>query len=196
MADERGEITRLLQGPESATLSTHDRAWQLLYQEVLRIAHEQRRRWQGDWTLETRALANEVFIKLFGNCTQRFEDRRHFFRVTGTAIRRILINYAEQRVAKKRGGNAVVVSLEDADGIDLSPETSEQIMDLHRALERFEKMDPRASEVVQLKFFVGFTHDEIAEVLGVSRATVARDWASARAWLWREMDGPPPLVGD
>lgn len=196
MTEERGEITRLLQDLEDANPSDRDRAWRSLYGEVIRIAHGQRARWHGDWTLETRALANEMFIRCFGNGTPRFEDRLHFFRVMSTTIRRILINYAEQRGAEKRGGKVQDLQLQNGDWIDLSPEAADQIIDLHRALERFEATDARASEIVRLKFFLGLSIDEIAEVLGVSRATVGRDWASARAWLWREMEGPPPAEDD
>jgi RNA polymerase sigma factor (TIGR02999 family) len=134
-------------------------------------------------------LANEVFLKVFGKTPQDFRDRQHFFRLVAKAIRQILINYAEERGASKRGGKVDHVPLEEAFGFGVSDKLADQICDLHLALEQFERVDPRAAEVVQLKFFVGLRNEEIAEVLEVSRATVARDWTLARAWLWREMDG-------
>jgi len=185
----REEITRLLNALPDASPTTHEQAWQVLYREILRVARNQRRRWEGDWTMETRALANEVFLKVFGHAPQEFKDRQHFFRLIAKAIRQILINYAENRRAAKRGGGAHHTSLEDVFDLGFSDGVVDQIWDLHLALEKFEEVDPRAAEVVQLKFFVGLKNEEMAEVLGTSKATVVRDWNVARAWLWRELNG-------
>ena len=146
--------------------------------------------------METRALANEVYLKVFGSDSRDFGDRRHFYRLIGKAIRHLLINYAEERRAAKRGGGADHVPLEEAFGLGLSPKASDQARELHRALERLQAVDARAAEVVQLKFFVGLKNAEIGEVLEVSKATVARDWTFARAWLWREMGAESGAIGE
>ena len=184
------EITRILDRLRDGDTDAEHEAWQALYPEMIRLARAQRRRWEGNWTLGTRALAHEAWMKLFGDRPPEYADRRHFFRLVSRAIRQVLVNYAEARSAAKRGGDASDLTLDDAildpgmPGADAS-----DLVALHRALDRFQELDPRAAEIVQLRYFAGLTHEEIAQALDVSLATVGRDWAAARAWLSRELAG-------
>jgi RNA polymerase sigma factor (TIGR02999 family) len=193
-AGQRDELTRLLRKfPRDSDAA--DDAWRIIYPEILALAKSQRRRWDGDWTMETAVLANEAFLKVFSGTPPDFNDRRHFYRLLSTAIRQILVNYGQARKTRKRGGGAQHVPLDVAEGLGLAAEAAEQVRDLDRALEKLREMDARAAEVVELKFFVGLGNAEIAEVLGVSRPTVIRDWAAAKAWLWKEI-GEVRAAGD
>lgn len=175
---------------DRATLddAERERSWKVLYELILQAARRERGRWEGDWTLETRALANEVVLKVFGrDHAPSFADRRHFYRTLALAARQVLVNRSEHRGAAKRGGGKedrtlspeLVGAGRQVDGLT--------VIDLHRALSRFEDVDPRAAEVVELRFFLGLDAEEAATVLGISKATADRDWAAARAWLRREL---------
>ncbi len=178
-------LRQAAEGDEGA----RDQAWLRVHEEVLKIAAAQRSKWSGNWTLETRVLANEVFIKLFARSTPAPKSREHFFALLSKAVRQILVNYSEAQQAAKRGGKSAHVALEEELGISLAPEVSDEILDLHGALGRFEQLDPRAAKVVELLFFAGLSHAEVAETLGISRATSERDWKAAQAWLNRELSG-------
>lgn len=182
----------LLRKAAAGDLDARDEAWSRVYDEVLLVARSQRRRWVGNWTMETRVLANEVFIKLFAKTTPNFEDRKHFFTLLAKAVRQILVNYSEASRSAKRGGDAPHLPLAEAGSIAMAPEVSDQLLDLHGALQRFEALDERAARVVELRFFAGLSYEEIAETLDISRATAVRDWEAARAWLHREVGGPTP----
>ncbi len=183
----------LLRQAATGDLVARDEAWLRVHDEVLRVAGAQRRRWSGNWTLETRVLANEVFIKLFGGAPPAPSSRGHFFALLSKAVRHILVNYSEARAATKRGGGAPHVPLAEELGISLDPEVSDDILDLNEALDRFERLDPRAAKVVELLFFAGLSHAEVADALGISRATAERDWSAAKAWLNRELSGPATI---
>jgi len=180
----------LLRMAASGDLEARDAAWSRVYDEVLLVARAQRNRWSGNWTVETRVLANEVFIKVFGNRPPKLNDKKHFFTLMAKAMRQILVDYSERSRAAKRGGGQLHVPLGDADAIGFEPEVSDRLLDLHEALKRFGSLDERASQVVELRFFAGLNYEEIAETLGVSRATAVRDWDAAKSWLHREIGGP------
>jgi RNA polymerase sigma factor (TIGR02999 family) len=182
------DITRVLAELQAEGPAAAERAWEVLYPEMLRLAKAERRRWGGNWTLETRVLANEAYLKLFGEEVRSYQDRRHFFNLVSRAIRQILVNYATSRRRQKRGGEAsTALPLHEVDDRVMSAEVAEEVLDLNEALDRFRKIDPRATEVVELKFFAGLTGEEIGEAMGLSPATVGRDWVTARAWLSREL---------
>jgi RNA polymerase sigma factor (TIGR02999 family) len=181
----------LLRMAATGDVDARDQAWSRVYDEVLVVARAQRRRWSGDWTMETRVLANEVFIKVFGDNPPELKDRKHFFTLLAKAVRQILVNYSESRRAAKRGGGQAQVTLSEAGGLSLEPEVSDRILDLHAALKRFESLDERAARIVELRFFAGLNYDEIASAMDVSRATAVRDWEAAKVWLHREMGGAP-----
>ena len=195
MPHDDSETIRLLRQAAEGSVEARDRVWDRLYDDVLEVARVQRQRWTGDWTLETRVLAHEVFIKVWGDQAPKLNDRGHFYALLARAIRQILVNYSQQRRTAKRGGGAVHVSMDAPAALELPTEFSQQILDLHDALGRFETMDERASQVVELRFFAGLNYDEIAESLDISRATAVRDWNAARAWLHAELSesGSPTL---
>jgi RNA polymerase sigma factor (TIGR02999 family) len=130
-------------------------------------------------------LVNEAYLRLADQTKPRWQDRAHFFAVAARAMRHILVNYAKSYRAQKRGGGALKIELDEA--AIVSPEESKKIIDLHEALESLARLDPRKARVVELKYFGGLNHDEIAEVLKISTITVRRDWIFAKAWLHNEL---------
>ena len=184
---DTADITAILNRLGDGEPDTRSQAWEVLYPEMMRLAKAERRRWEGHWTLETRALVNEAYLKLFGEAPRNYADRRHFFRLTSRVIRQVLVTYARTQQAAKRGGADSVVALHEGEGVALPEATVEDVLSLHDALERLAELDPRAGEIVDLRFFAGLTHEEIGQTLGVSLATVGRDWVVAKAWLSREL---------
>jgi len=161
-----------------------------VYDELRRRARGQRRRWAGNPSLRTTALANEAYLKLVGQGERSWTSRSHFFAVAAQAMRYLLINEARRRQAQKRGGGAPTVSLEAFRETLGREETAgearaEVVVVLDEALSELEKAHPRAARGVECRFFVGMTIEETAEALGVSAATVSRDWTLAQAWLYR-----------
>jgi RNA polymerase sigma-70 factor (ECF subfamily) len=157
----------------------------LVYQELRRLAHRHMDAERPDHPLHTTALVNEAYLRLADQTNPRWQDRAHFFAVAARAMRQILVNYAKSYRAQKRGGGAIKVELDEA--AIVSPEQSRAIVELHEALERLGTLDSRKARVVELKYFAGLNHDEIAEVLKISTVTVRRDWVFARAWLHNEL---------
>jgi RNA polymerase sigma factor (TIGR02999 family) len=157
----------------------------LIYEELRRLAHHHMGGQRPDHTLQTTALVNEAYLRLADQTNPSWQDRAHFFAVAARAMRQILVNYANSCRAQKRGGGALKVELDEA--AIVSPEKSKEIVELHEALERLAALDPRKARVVELKYFAGLNHDEIAEVIKVSTVTVRRDWVFAKAWLHNEL---------
>lgn len=157
----------------------------LVYQELRHLAHRQMGAERPDHTLQTTALVNEAYLRLADQTDLRWQNRAHFFAVAARAMRRILVSYARNQRAEKRGGGAVKMELDEA--VLVSPEESKEIIDLHEALERLASLDSRKAQVVELKYFGGLNYDEMAEVLKVSPITVRRDWRFAKAWLYTEL---------
>src|SRR5437773_5123775 len=157
----------------------------LVYGELRRLAHRQMGGERPDHTLQTTALVNEAYLSLADQTNPRWQNRAHFFAVAARAMRRILVSYARSQRSQKRGGGAFKIELDEA--AILSPEQSQEIVDLHEALERLETLDSRKAQVVELKFFGGLNYEEIAEVLKIARMTVRRDWEFAKLWLYTEL---------
>jgi len=157
----------------------------IVYQELRRLAHRYLAGQRPNHTLQTTALVHETYLQLL-DCRQiRWQDRSHFLAVTARLMRRILVDYARNRNAEKRGGTAHPVSLDE--NLDFAPPRSADLVALDDSLQALAIIDPRKSEVVELKFFGGMEAREIAEVLGVSQPTVLRDWKLAKVWLLREL---------
>ena len=157
----------------------------LVYEELRRLAHHFMEGQRPDHTLQTTALVDEAYLRLADQTKPSWQNRAHFFAVAARAMRQILVNYARSKRAQKRGGGALKVELDEAAVV--SPEQSQAIVDLHEALERLGTLDSRKARVVELKYFGGLNHDEIAEVMKVSAVTVRRDWVFAKAWLYNEL---------
>jgi RNA polymerase sigma factor (TIGR02999 family) len=157
----------------------------LVYEELRRLAHYHMGGQRPDHTLQTTALVNEAYLRLADQTNPQWQNRAHFFAVAARAMRQILVSYARNQRAQKRGGGALKVELDDAALI--STEQSREIVELHEALERLALLDSRKAQVVELKYFGGLNYDELAEVLKISRITVRRDWEFAKVWLYTEL---------
>ena len=157
----------------------------LVYEELRRLAHHHMSGQRPDHTLQTTALVNEAYLRLADQINPNWRSRAHFFAVAARGMRRILVSYARSNRAQKRGGGGVKIELDEI--AILSPEQSQEIVDLHEALEKLETLDSRKAQVVELKFFGGLNYDEIAEVLQIARVTVRRDWEFAKVWLYTEL---------
>ena len=157
-----------------------DRLVPIVYAELRRRARYYMHRERAGQTLQTTALVNEVYLRLAGIKGLQWRDRAHFFAMAGTLMRRVLVDYARRRNRDKRGGGVSVTSL---DGYALTSEPSLDIVALDEALQQLAEADPRQCRVVELRFFGGLSVEETAEALGISPATVKRDWTTAKAWL-------------
>jgi RNA polymerase sigma factor (TIGR02999 family) len=188
----RDEVTRLLealQRGDSAALGT---LFPLVYEELRAVAHRQRQRWQGDETLNTTALVHEAYLKLVDQSRVGWESRAHFFATAAKAMRHILINYARDQRAQKRGGDRPTLSLEELgerlEGeIALSSDSTDLLVALDEALEKLERVNERQSRIVECRFFGGMTAQETAAALGISTATVSRGWALAQVRLYQHL---------
>jgi RNA polymerase sigma factor (TIGR02999 family) len=157
----------------------------LVYEELRRVAHHYLGGQRSDHTLQTTALVNEAYLRLADQTSPHWQNRAHFFAVAARAMRQILVSYARSQQAQKRGGGAFKVDLDEAALV--SPEQSQEIIDLHEALDQLTALDSRKAQVVELKYFGGLNYDEIAEVLKISRITARRDWEFAKVWLYAEL---------
>ncbi len=183
--DNSNEITRLLLAWSDGDRAALERLLPLVMPELRRIAKRYMRQEKSGHTLQTTALINEAFIKLVDQTRVHWQNRTQFFAVAAQCMRRILIDYARTRRRAKRGGDAQQVTLADAP--ILSFPQSEELLALDFALNKLARLDERKSKVVELRYFGGLSDEEIAELLGISVRTVARDWGLARSWLRREL---------
>jgi RNA polymerase sigma factor (TIGR02999 family) len=165
------------------------RAFQTAYDELRRLARGQLRRLRPGQTLTTTSLVHEAYMKLVDRPVETV-DRAHFFALAARAMRQILVDYARQRFALKRGGERRPVTLDTS---EIPVETlAEEMLGIDRALSRLESLDERLARVVEWRFFGGMTEEEVGEALGVTTRTVRRDWQKARAFLYRELQGAGP----
>lgn len=185
MTTDPTQITVLLRELADGNRAVVDALIPLVYNELRRIADRQMARERPDHTLSATALVHEAYLKLVDQREVDWQNRAHFFAIAAGSMRRILINYAQRRMAEKRGGGAGFVTFNDE--IMGTDARAEELIALDGALERLKDMGRRQADVVEYRFFGGLTHEEIAEVLGVSVPTVQRDWRMARAWLSREL---------
>jgi RNA polymerase sigma factor (TIGR02999 family) len=158
----------------------------LVYDELRRIARNYMRGERRDHTLQTSALVHEAYLRLLDHEGIDWQNRAHFFGLAAQAMRRVLVDYARRRNFAKRGGAAHHVALEEA--ASLAEERAAEVVALDDALQSLAQFDPRKSRVVELRYFGGLSIEETAEVLGIAPATVVRDWNTAKAWLWQEMN--------
>jgi RNA polymerase sigma factor (TIGR02999 family) len=179
------EVTRLLADWSRGDDAAFAKLTPLIYEELRRIAHRHMGGQRPDHTLQTTALVNEAYLRLADQTNPSWQNRAHFFAVAARAMRQIVVDYAKSQRAQKRGRGALKIELDE--GAIVSPEQSQEIIDLHEALERLGTLDSRKAQVVELKFFGGLNYDEMAEVLKISRITVRRDWEFARLWLYTEL---------
>jgi RNA polymerase sigma factor (TIGR02999 family) len=183
-ARRREPVSQLLADWANHDPAARDRLMPIVYEELRRLAHHYMRGEREGHTLQTTALVNEVYLRLAGIDGLGWRDRAHFFAMAATLMRRVLVDYARRRARGKRGAGVSVTSLED---VDIARQPAVDIVALDEALERLGAADPQQGRVVELRFFAGLSVKETAEVLGVSAATVKRDWATAKLWLYNEL---------
>ena len=183
---QQHEITQLLEEWSSGNQTALDRLYPLVYDELRRLARQYMRREKQGHTLQTTALINEAYVRLVDQKDVHWANRSHFFAISAQIMRRILIDHARRNLYAKRGGGAQRVSLDD--NATFADSASELIL-LDEALRSLAELDPRRSQVVELRYFGGLNNVEIAGVLHISENTVTRDWNMARAWLYQQLSG-------
>ena len=181
MARSPQQVTQLLEAWRGGDEAARDELMPLVNGELRRLARQCLRRERPGHTLQTSALVNEAYIRLVNQGDIPWQGRGHFFGIAARIMRQILVDYARRRGYAKRGGDAQRVSLDEA--MVVTEERAADVVALDEALESLAKFDPRKGQIVELRFFVGLSLEETAEVLGVSEGTVRRDWALAKAWL-------------
>jgi RNA polymerase sigma factor (TIGR02999 family) len=183
---EVSNVTGLLVAWGNGEQGAHGALMDAVYGELRQLARAYLRRERGDHTLPPTALVHEAYLKLVDQKRVRWQNRAHFFAIAARQMRRILVDHARAHRAGKRGGGATI-PLTD---IDIAIDPSDvDVLELESALEKLTTLDPRQSRLVELRFFGGLTVEETAAVLHVAPITVKRDWALARAWLYRELRG-------
>ncbi len=192
MTDRSVEVTRLLHQWQTGSPEAFERLVPLVYDELRAIASRHlSREWRHNH-LQTTVVVNEAYLRLFGQREVDWQNRGHFFAVAAQLMRRILVDQARHELRQKRGGGSLPVALHDA--IPAAPAAVDAVetLDLDRALQKLEQIDPDEAKIVELRFFAGLTVEETAAALGISPATVKREWTIAKAWLHRELIGERP----
>lgn len=179
-----GLLARASQGDDLAVATLMP----LVYDELRRLAARFLRRERAGQTLQPTALVHEAYLRLLKDQDPDWRNRTHFVGIAARAMRQILIERARARDATKRGGSRTRVTFDE--GIRLEPAASIDILALNEALERLTALDRQQAQIVELRFFGGLTVEETADLLCISAATVKRDWSVAKAWLFRELEGP------
>jgi RNA polymerase sigma factor (TIGR02999 family) len=179
------DLTVMLRQAQEGNREAVDQIFSAVYQELHGLAKAQRRRWDGNHTLNTTVLVHEAYLKLVDQERAEWEDRSHFFAVAALAMRHILVNYARRTKAARRGGGAEPLPLDE--GILMDEGVADEILALNDSLEELARRSSRQAKVVELRFFVGLSVQEVAQALDISPATVKRDWQLASAWLKKEI---------
>ena len=182
-------VTLLLRAARDGDEAARERLFQTVYAELHGIARRHMSHERSGHTLEPAGLVNEAMLRLLDHEVLSYEDRQQFLRAASLVMRRVLVDHARARNAAKRGGGLQVTLHDDIAGPGQSPLDA---LELDRALTRLAAAEPRWAQVVELRFLLGLEVPEVAAMLGVSTATVKRDWRFARAWLARELGGASP----
>jgi RNA polymerase sigma-70 factor (ECF subfamily) len=183
------EITQLLHEWRGGSPDALERLVPLVYAELHTLASRHlSREWRHDRPQAT-TIVNEAYLKLFGQREVDWQNRGHFFAIAAQLMRRILVDHARRHLRQKRGGGGVVEPLDDRLAAPGSAVDTIDALDLDRAIEKLEQLDPDQSRIVEMRFFGGLTVEETAAALGISPATVKREWALAKGWLYRELTG-------
>ena len=183
-----GQITRLLHDCRTGNRDALDRLIPFVYDELRLVASRQLSRGPRHGAIQTTALVNEAYMKLVDQRRADWQNRAHFFAIAASVMRRILLDAARRRLRQKRGGGAVTIALEDLPAVPQDRRSDVvDVLAVDRALSDLERLDADQARIVELRFFGGLTVEETGVVLGVSRATVEREWAVAKAWLHRAL---------
>lgn len=185
--ENKSQITELLTAWSDGDEESLKMLLPLVEKELRRIAHFYMRRENANHTLQTTALVNEAYMRLVDQTHVNWQNRAHFFAISAKIMRRILLNYAREQHAAKRGGGAIHLDLDEV--TVLSAEKSEELIALDEALEKLREFDEMKSRIVELRYFGGLTIEETAEVLQIAPPTVSLHWRMARAWLYNKIRG-------
>ncbi len=188
----QSEVTQLLVAWGDGDEEARAQLYSLVYEELHRLAHGRMRRERAAHTLQTTALIHEAFLRLIDQKQGGWESRGHFYAIAAQMMRRVLVDYARRRQGKKRGGDAVRLSLAEVPEVAAQP--AHDVLVVNDALEALATVDPRKAKMVELRFFGGLSIEETATCLGVSPGTVMRDWTLAKAWLKRQIQQPEPTT--
>jgi len=186
------DVTQLLAQWSSGDQAALEKLLPLVYGELRRLASAYLRRERSNHTLQSTALVHEAFMRMVHQQDVQWKNRAHFFAIAAQMIRRILVDYARSQHAEKRGAGAVKLALDEAMAVPQSSGTDVDLLGLNDALDKLAQMDERQSRIVELRFFAGLSIEETAEVMGLSPASIKREWQTARAWLFREMTRTAP----
>jgi RNA polymerase sigma factor (TIGR02999 family) len=190
--DDPIQITQLLREWQGGSQEAFDRLVPMVHGELRTLAARQLgREWRHD-RLQITAIVNEAYLKLFEQHEVDWQNRGHFFAIAAQVMRRILIDHARRQTRQKRGGGAAALELDAAIPLPAQSVDVVDVLDLDRALTRLEALDPGQARIVEMRFFGGLTIDETAAALAVSPATIKREWAIAKGWLFRELTGSRP----
>jgi RNA polymerase sigma factor (TIGR02999 family) len=190
MVDADGEVTRLLERWREGDPDVLENMIPLVYGQLHRIAEGYMRREREDHTLQPTALVNEVYMRLLSQRKVTWHDRGHFYTFAARIMRNILKDHARAHLAERRGGPGAI-RLPLSDELAWVGTSSAEILDLNRALDRLEKLDPRKAHLIELRFFLALTLEETAEVLSISLSTAERDLKFSRSWLYQELKSAP-----
>jgi RNA polymerase sigma-70 factor (ECF subfamily) len=185
MEDRTGSVSHLLRAWGRGDLQARDELVPVVYRELRRRAGAYLRRERSDHTLQPTALVHEAYLRLTAQDRVTWQNRAHFFAIAAQMMRRVLIDHAREHLAAKRPGAQLKVLLDDRIGATQPREC--ELMMVDEALVELTRIDPRQGQIVELRYFGGLSEQEVAAVLSVSRATVTREWQSARAWLYRRL---------
>jgi RNA polymerase sigma factor (TIGR02999 family) len=186
LENDPGEVTRLLFELKAGNRAAEERLIPLVYKELRRIASARLRHEAAHHSLQPTALVHEAYLRLTQLQEIDWQSRSHFFAVSATVMRRILVDHARSSQARKRGDGVQTISLNDA--LFPAPERESEILALDEALDKLARLDARQSKIVELRFFAGMSEEETGHVLGISSRTVKRDWRAAKAWLFAELN--------
>ncbi|HLH38783.1 MAG TPA: sigma-70 family RNA polymerase sigma factor [Bryobacteraceae bacterium] len=182
------EVTQLLRDWRNGDKAALDRMTPILYEELRRLARHFLSSERPDHTLQPTALVHEAYLRLVDQHAVDWQNRAHFLGVAASMMRRVLINHARANQAAKREGFSKAIGLEDALGVFTNPRVD--VLELNSALQQLTELDPQQGRVVELRYFGGLTIEETAEVMGISPATVKREWGTAKLWLLKKIEGP------
>lgn len=187
MSTQDPKLTALLQAWQRGEAGAADEVVPLVYAALHKIAVNRLRSERGGHTLQPTALVHEAWMRLSAERESGWQNREQFFAVAAKTMRHLLVDHARRRLAAKRGDGAPVAALDELADVIASPLPDQRLLDLNAALDRLSALDERQARIVELRFFAGLSIEEAAGVLALSASTVKREWATARAWLYREV---------
>lgn len=186
---DKGSVSGLLRAWGDGNVEAREELVRLVYEQLRRRAAAYLRTERADHTLQPTALVNEAYLRLVGQDRVAWKNRKHFYSVAAQMMRRILVDHARGHGREKRFGGSIRVALDDCMGAAGPPDC--ELMLLDQALNELAAIDPKQSQIVELRYFGGLTENQVAQVLAVSRSTVTREWLIARGWLYRRMTSGP-----